>query len=46
MEVVAIDGKTLKGSYDRESSLKSLQMGSAWSSSHQLVLGQVTVDQK
>ena len=46
LEVVAIDGKTLKGSYDRESSLKALQMVSAWSSSHQLVLGQVAVDQK
>lgn len=46
LEVVAIDGKTLKGSYDRESSLKSLQMVSAWSSSHQLVLGQVAVEQK
>ena len=46
LQVVAIDGKTLKGSYDRESSLKSLQMVSAWSSSHRLVLGQVAVDQK
>ena len=27
-------------------SLKSLQMVSAWSSSHQLVLGQVALDQK
>lgn len=25
LEVIAIDGKTLKGSYDRENSLKSLQ---------------------
>lgn len=46
LEVVAIDGKTLKGSYDRENSLKSLQMVSAWSSSHRLVLGQVPVDKK
>ena len=46
LEVVAIDGKTLKGSYDRESSLKSLEMVSAWSSSHRLVLGQVAVDEK
>lgn len=46
LEVVAIDGKTLKGSYDRESSLKCLEMVSAWSSSHRLVLGQVAVDQK
>ena len=46
LEVVAIDGKTLKSSYDRENSLKSLQMVSAWSSSHRLVLGQVPVDKK
>ncbi|MEM9507600.1 MAG: ISAs1 family transposase [Cyanobacteria bacterium P01_E01_bin.35] len=46
LEVVAIDGKTLKGSYDRENALKSLQMVSAWSSSHRLVLGQVAVDKK
>ena len=46
LEVVAIDGKSLKGSYDRESSLKSLVMVSAWSSSHKLVLGQVAVEQK
>ena len=46
LEVIAIDGKTLKGSYDREKSLKSLQMVSAWSSRHRLVLGQVAVDKK
>ena len=46
LEVVAIDGKTLKGSYERENSLRSLEMVSAWSSSHRLVLGQVAVDQK
>lgn len=46
LEVVAIDGKTLRGSYDRENALKSLVMVSAWSSSHRLVLGQVAVDQK
>lgn len=43
---IAIDGKNLKGSYDRENSLKSLTMVSAWSSSHQLVLGQVAVEEK
>ena len=46
IEVIAIDGKNLKGSYDREKSLKSLTMVSAWSSSHRLVLGQVAVKQK
>ncbi len=44
IEVVAIDGKTLKGSYDRKNSLKALQMVSAWSSSHRLVFGQVVVE--
>ncbi len=46
LEVIAIDGKNIKGSYDRESSLKSLTMVSAWSSRHRLVLGQVAVEQK
>ena len=46
LEVVAIDGKNIKGSYDRESQIKSLTMVSAWSSSHRLVLGQVAVKQK
>ena len=46
LEVVAIDGKTLKGTDDRESGLKSLEMVSARSSRHRLVLGQLAVDQK
>lgn len=46
LEVVAIDGKNIRGSYDRESSIQSLTMVSAWSSSHRLVLGQVAVKQK
>jgi predicted transposase YbfD/YdcC len=46
LEIVAIDGKSINGSYDRESSLKSLVMVSAWSSSHKLVLGQVAVEEK
>ena len=46
LNVVAIDGKSLNGSYDRESCLKSLVMVSAWSDRHQLVLGQVAVEQK
>lgn len=46
LEVVAIDGKNIKGSYDRERRIKSLTMVSAWSSSHRLVLGQVAVKQK
>lgn len=40
VEVVAIDGKALRGSYDRSSQLKALHMVSAWSNEHRLVLGQ------
>jgi predicted transposase YbfD/YdcC len=43
-KVVAIDGKTLRGSYDREDKLKALQMVSAWCTEHRLVLGQTPVD--
>ena len=46
VEVVAIDGKTHRGSYDRESQLKALHTVSAWSSEHRLVLGQTKVDCK
>ena len=45
-EVVAIDGKTVKGSYDREGGVKALQLVSAWASEHRLVLGQCAVDSK
>jgi hypothetical protein len=40
LEVIAIDGKTMKQSYDRNGQQKALHIVSAWSSSHQLVLGQ------
>lgn len=45
-QVIAIDGKTLKGSYDREGGIKALQLVSAWASEHRLVLGQCTVASK
>jgi len=45
-EVVAIDGKAHRGSYDRASQLKALHMVSAWSSEHRLVLGQTKVSSK
>ncbi|QIZ72457.1 ISAs1 family transposase [Oxynema aestuarii AP17] len=44
--VVAIDGKTLRGSYDRKDRLKALQLVSAWCTEHRLVLGQIPVDSK
>lgn len=46
LEVIAIDGKTMKQSYDRNHKQKALHIVTAWSSSHQLVLGQKKVDKK
>ncbi len=46
IEVIAIDGKTLKQSYDRNQSQKALHIVSAWSTSHQLVLGQQKTNKK
>lgn len=45
-KIIAIDGKTLRGSYDREEGVKALQMVSAWASEHRLVLGQCPVASK
>jgi predicted transposase YbfD/YdcC len=46
LNVIAIDGKTLKQSYDRNDQQKALHLVTAWSSSHQLVLGQKKVNKK
>lgn len=46
VQVIAIDGKALKQSYDRNDKLKALHLVSAWASDHRLVLAQVKVDQK
>ena len=45
-EVVAIDGKTLCGSYDKNNDQSAIQMVSAWATTNKLVLGQVKVDEK
>ena len=45
-EVVAIDGKTLRHSYDRGSDKGAIHMVSAWASANRLVLGQRKVDDK
>ena len=45
-QVISIDGKTLKGSYDREQGKSALHLVSAWLSEHRLVLGQVKQDDK
>jgi hypothetical protein len=44
--VIPIDGKTLKGSYDREQGKSAIHLVSAWSSEYRLVLGQVKVADK
>ncbi len=45
-EVIPIDGKTLKGSYDRNQESSALHCVSAWASEHRLFLGQVKVESK
>ena len=42
-EVIAIDGKTLRGSYDRSRSRSAIHMASAWAQKNSLVLRQVKV---
>jgi predicted transposase YbfD/YdcC len=44
--VVAVDGKTLRRSYDKGGTLGPVHMVSAWSSGQRLVLGQRQVDKK
>jgi predicted transposase YbfD/YdcC len=44
--VVAIDGKTLRGSFDSASKTSALHMVSAWSSENELVLGQIRTSAK
>jgi predicted transposase YbfD/YdcC len=46
LDLVSIDGKNVRGSYDRDKKIDSLQMVSAWSARHGLVLGQCAVDKK
>jgi predicted transposase YbfD/YdcC len=44
--LVAIDGKTLRSSYDREQDRSAIHMVSAWATGNQLSLGQVVVGEK
>ena len=46
VEVVAIDGKGVNGSYDRETGNKALYLVSAWAAAHRLVLAQTKVQDK
>jgi hypothetical protein len=43
-EIVPIDGKSLRNSYDRNQGLKALHLVTAWASEQRLVLGQVKSD--
>lgn len=45
-DIVAIDGKTLRRSFDHAASQGAIHMISAWANAHRLVLGQHKVDDK
>ncbi len=45
-QVIPIDGKTLRGDYDREQKKSALHLVSAWASEYRLVLGLVLVTDK
>jgi len=45
-QVVAIDGKTLRRSFDAATSKSAIHMVSAWASANHISLGQVVVDEK
>src|SRR5664280_2964179 len=45
-EVIAIDGKTIRGSKDSFHNKSAIHIVSAWANSNQLVLGQRKVDGK
>ena len=45
-ELIAIDGKTLRSSYDRDSRQSTIHMVSAFAAQNRLVLGQVKTDAK
>jgi len=45
-QVVAIDGKTLRRSFDRAKGKSALHLVHAWASANHLLLGQVAVDEK
>jgi predicted transposase YbfD/YdcC len=45
-EIISIDGKTLRHSFDQATSTAAIPMVSAWASANRLVLGQLKVDEK
>jgi hypothetical protein len=44
-QVIALDGKTVRGSQDRVNGKQAIHMVSAWASANHLVLAQMKVDQ-
>ena len=44
--VIAIDGKTLRGSHDKTNGKSAIHMVSAWASDTNMVLGQIKTDEK
>ena len=45
-DIVSLDGKTLRHSFDRAASKTAIHMVSAWANANRLVVGQVKVDDK
>ena len=45
-EIIALDGKQLRRSHDKEGGKAAIHMVSAWATTNRLVLGQVKVDEK
>lgn len=45
-EIISIDGKTLRGSYNRKHGQKALHLVSAWASNNRIMLGQVKTKEK
>lgn len=46
IEVIAVDGKTARGSHDRKNNKKPLHMVSAWGCANQLIFGQEVTEEK
>jgi predicted transposase YbfD/YdcC len=45
-EIIAIDGKTVRRSYDKEDNRAAIHMVSAWANTNKIVLGQIKTDDK
>ncbi len=45
-QIIPIDGKTLRHSYDRSSNKSAIHMVSAWTSKNKVVIGQIKTDEK